>query len=238
MDRLGYDVIKVESGTASARRGSAPGPHAPAGRAQAAGRRRAPGAPAQVDRRDPRPRPGRPSTSTTRCSRTSPGSTCPPATRAGPSGNDPIEGINRPRASTTRGSPTTTTCATCSRSATPTASSGLIMRRMRRTGVFDRALLVVVADHGYSFEVGVKERRQVTETNFEQVAAGAVLRQGARTDARARWTTASCATSTSCRPIADLLGTKVWWKHDGRSAFSAAPGARRASRCRGATSAA
>ncbi len=48
---------------------------------------------------------------------------------------------------------------------------GLIMRRMSRTGIFDRSLFIVVADHGIAFEVGVKERRQVTETNFEQVAA-------------------------------------------------------------------
>ena len=88
-----------------------------------------------------------------------------------PSGNDPIEGINRPGGFHDRGSPTTTTCATCSRSAIVDRQLGLIVERLRRTGLFDRSLFIVVADHGYAFEVGVKERRQVTETNFEQLAA-------------------------------------------------------------------
>ena len=109
--------------------------HAAARRAQAPGRRRAPGAPPPLDRRDPRARRGRRSTSSTRCCRTSPGSTCPPGARAGRPATTRSSGINRPRASTTRSSPTTTICATCSRSATPTASSGELLARLRRTGL-------------------------------------------------------------------------------------------------------
>ena len=96
------------------------------------------------------------------------------------------------------------------------------MRRMRRTGIFDRSLFIVVADHGIAFEVGVKERRQVTETNFEQVAAVPFFVKRPGQTAGPRSTTASCATSTSCPTVADVLGTKVWWKHDGRSVFSRA----------------
>ena len=47
---------------------------------------------------------------------------------------------------------------------------GLLMRRLRRTGLFDQALLVVVADHGYAFEVGRPGRRLVTETNIDEIA--------------------------------------------------------------------
>ena len=56
MNKLGYGVIKVESGTALCPPWICPGwAHSPTRRAQAAGRRRAAGPAAQVDRRDPRP---------------------------------------------------------------------------------------------------------------------------------------------------------------------------------------
>jgi Sulfatase len=47
---------------------------------------------------------------------------------------------------------------------------GRLLRRMRRTRLLDRALLIVVADHGYSFELNVASRRQVTERNIDQIA--------------------------------------------------------------------
>jgi hypothetical protein len=99
------------------------------------------------------------------------------------------------------------------------------MRRMRRTGIFERSMLIVVADHGYSFEVGVEERRQVTETNFEQVAAVPFfVKAPGQTDGRVDDT---LARNLDVVPtVADLLGTKVWWRHDGRSVFSAAARAR------------
>ena len=47
---------------------------------------------------------------------------------------------------------------------------GLLLARLRRTGLFDQALLVVTADHGYAFEVGVKDRRLVTDRNVDEIA--------------------------------------------------------------------
>ncbi len=45
---------------------------------------------------------------------------------------------------------------------------GRLIRRLRATGLYDRALLVIVADHGASFQAG-DEARTVTKTNAAQV---------------------------------------------------------------------
>ena len=125
MDRLGYGVIKVESGTALCPPWICPGgAHAQAGRAEAAGRRRAPRPPAQVDRRDPRPvaadllLPAR-AAAARAVDLPAVGAPEPAFGQRPDRGDQP-----RRAASTTRCSPTTTICAICSRWATPTASSG------------------------------------------------------------------------------------------------------------------
>src|SRR5215210_1202151 len=47
---------------------------------------------------------------------------------------------------------------------------GELLARLRRTGLLERALLVVTADHGYSFRVGVKSRRLISDRNVEEIA--------------------------------------------------------------------
>jgi Sulfatase len=47
---------------------------------------------------------------------------------------------------------------------------GRVVRRLRRTDLFDRALLIVLADHGYSWDLDVATRRGVTERNIDQIA--------------------------------------------------------------------
>lgn len=98
---------------------------------------------------------------------------------------------------------------------------GTLMRRLRRTGLFDRALVAVVADHGYSFEVDVPDRRQVTESNIAEIApvpyfVKAPGQRTGRTDDRLVRTVDLLPT------IADLLDVRIPWPHEGRSAFSAA----------------
>jgi hypothetical protein len=95
------------------------------------------------------------------------------------------------------------------------------MRRMLRTGIFDRSLFILVADHGIAFEVGVKERRQVSETNFEQVAAVPFfVKRPHQTVGRVD--DGLVRILDVVPTVADVLGTKVWWPHDGRSVFSPA----------------
>jgi Sulfatase len=98
---------------------------------------------------------------------------------------------------------------------------GRLLRRLRRTGLLRRSLLIVAADHGYSFDVGVRTRRKVSETNVEEIApvpffvkAPGQL-EGAVDDSLVR-------TVDITPTVADLLGVRVDWPHDGRSAFSAA----------------
>ena len=38
---------------------------------------------------------------------------------------------------------------------------GEMVAQMRRTGLYDRALVVVMADHGVSFRVGATDRRTI-----------------------------------------------------------------------------
>ena len=96
---------------------------------------------------------------------------------------------------------------------------GLLMRRMRRTRVFDDALLIVLADHGHSFRVGVKSRRKVNEDNVEEIAPIPFFvklphqREGRRDPALAR--------SVDVLPtITDVLDVPIRWGHGGRSAFA------------------
>ena len=97
---------------------------------------------------------------------------------------------------------------------------GLLIRHLRRAGLFDRALIAVVADHGYAFEVGVKDRRQVTESNIAQIAPVPffVKAPGQR---RGRIDDRLVRTVDMVPTIAGLLGVRIPWPHDGRSAFAA-----------------
>ena len=47
---------------------------------------------------------------------------------------------------------------------------GRLIARLRETGLWDRALVVVTADHGVSFRVGQADRRAVTPENVEDIA--------------------------------------------------------------------
>ena len=46
---------------------------------------------------------------------------------------------------------------------------GALIRRLRRTGLYDRALIVLTADHGTSFETGVASRRDIKLRNVDEV---------------------------------------------------------------------
>jgi hypothetical protein len=102
---------------------------------------------------------------------------------------------------------------------------GRVMRRMRRTGLFDRALLVVMADHGYSFELGVKSRRQVTERNIDEIApVPFFVKTPGQTEGRVDH---SLVRTVDLLPtIADVLGVGKPWQADGHSAFAALTRAR------------
>ena len=59
---------------------------------------------------------------------------------------------------------------------------GRLMRRMRRTRVFDDALLIVLADHGHSFQVGVQVAQEGQRGQRGGDRADPVLREAAASD--------------------------------------------------------
>lgn len=97
---------------------------------------------------------------------------------------------------------------------------GLLIRQLRRERLFDRALIAVVADHGYSFEVGASDRRQVTDSNIAQIAPVPyfVKAPGQR---RGRVAGQLVRTMDLLPTIADLLDVRIPWPHEGRSGFAA-----------------
>lgn len=137
-----------------------------------------------------------------------------------PSGEDPIPGINHPEGFQDPGLTDHNHLRHLLQVGYTDLQLGLVLQRLRRTGLLERSLLIVVADHGYAFEVGVKSRRQVTERNFEQIAAVPFfVKAPGQTEGRVD---DSLVRNLDVVPtIADLLDTELWWRHDGESVFSA-----------------
>lgn len=99
---------------------------------------------------------------------------------------------------------------------------GRLLQRLRSTGLYDRALVIVVADHGVSFNPGGR-RRAFVESNLEDVVFVPLLvkRPG---EEEGRVVDDPVETVDILPTIAETLGVQVPWKLDGRSLFG--PGAR------------
>jgi hypothetical protein len=98
---------------------------------------------------------------------------------------------------------------------------GRLLDRLERTKLLRRSLLAVVADHGYAYDIGVPSRRFVSDSNIDEVAPVPFFikapgqMKGAVNDALVR--------NIDVVPtIGDMLGTQLWWDHDGESVFSPA----------------
>ncbi|MGI8749534.1 MAG: sulfatase-like hydrolase/transferase [Thermoleophilaceae bacterium] len=102
---------------------------------------------------------------------------------------------------------------------------GRLVRRLQRTRQWRRALVVVTADHGISFQVGSVDRRQVTEGNVQEVAPIPlfVKRPG---QTRGSVSRAYARTVDVLPTVAHLLHARLGFPVDGRQAFGAAVGAR------------
>ena len=96
---------------------------------------------------------------------------------------------------------------------------GKLFARMIAQGIFDQSLIVLTADHGISFEVGVKDRRIVNRANIDEVAPVPLFvkapgQRVGRTDS------AYAATIDIVPTMADVLNVRMPYRADGRSAFS------------------
>jgi sulfatase-like protein len=103
---------------------------------------------------------------------------------------------------------------------------GELLARLERTGLLERALVVITADHGYSFQVGVKSRRLLSDGNVEEIAPVPLFVK-APGQMEGKVDRSLVRNLDLVATIADLLGTRVFYRQDGRSAFSPAVRARR-----------
>ena len=92
---------------------------------------------------------------------------------------------------------------------------GVLVRRLEEEGIYDRALVIVTADHGGSFVAG-GSRRYVTAENVADIAGVPLFvkypgRRDGRIDRRDARTTDVVPT------VADVVGIDVPWPIDGRS---------------------
>ncbi len=104
---------------------------------------------------------------------------------------------------------------------------GELLARLKRTGLLERALVIVVADHGYSFRIGVESRRLLDPTNVEEIAPGPFFIK-APGQMKGEVDPSLVRNIDLVATIADLLDTEVPWKQDGVSAFSRLTRERRA----------
>ncbi len=96
---------------------------------------------------------------------------------------------------------------------------GKLFARMLAQGIFDQSLIVLAADHGISFEVGVNDRRIVNGANIDEEAPVPLFvkapgQRVGRTDA------AYASTIDIVPTMADVLNVRMPYRADGRSAFS------------------
>ena len=98
---------------------------------------------------------------------------------------------------------------------------GKFLRRLHETGLWDKALVVVTADHGISFRGG-DLRRRPTRTNLAELAFTPLFMK--LPDEQQGRVVEQHVQSVDILPtIADVLGIRIPWKTDGRSALSPRP---------------
>jgi hypothetical protein len=103
---------------------------------------------------------------------------------------------------------------------------GRLVARLKREGIYDDTLLVVTADHGFAWKVGVETRRSVDESNVDELGPVPLIVK--RPGAPRRSVSDALARTLDVTPtIADVLGVPLGYRADGRSVFSRAVRARR-----------
>jgi Sulfatase len=103
---------------------------------------------------------------------------------------------------------------------------GRLLRRLKQSGMYDDTLVMVTADHGLAWQVGVSTRRSVSPANVHELTPVPffVKAPGQRV---AKVSRAYAQTLDVTPTIADVLGVRLGYRADGRSAFSRAVQRRR-----------
>jgi hypothetical protein len=90
---------------------------------------------------------------------------------------------------------------------------GVVLDRLKETGEYDDTLIVVVSDHGVSFEPG-ESTRSLSAENVEEVAYSPLLVKAPGQDL-GRVDDTNLLSVDLPPTIADLLGTELYWDLDG-----------------------
>jgi hypothetical protein len=103
---------------------------------------------------------------------------------------------------------------------------GRLVARLKRERMYDDTLIVVTADHGFAWKVGVETRRSVDASNVDELGPVPLIVK--RPGPPKRAVSRALARTLDVTPtIADVLGVPLGYRSDGRSAFSRAVRARR-----------
>jgi len=103
---------------------------------------------------------------------------------------------------------------------------GRLLAKMKANGSYDQSLIAITADHGFAFDVGVRDRRTVTRRNIDEIAPVPMFIK-APGQKRGRTSAAYARTIDLVPTIADVLNVRMSYRADGRSAFSRAVTGRR-----------
>ena len=103
---------------------------------------------------------------------------------------------------------------------------GRLIGRLKAQGVYDDTLIVVTADHGYAWQVGVSTRRSVSPSNVHELTPVPLFVKAPGQRA-GRVSRAYAQTLDVTPTIADVLGVRLGYRTQGRSAFSRAVRRRR-----------
>src|SRR5213075_2841412 len=99
---------------------------------------------------------------------------------------------------------------------------GQVLARLHKTGLWDKALIVVTADHGISFRGG-DLRRRPSSTNLAELAFTPLFVKLPGLQ-RERVVNRHVVTVDILPTIADALGITIPWKTEGRSALRGGEG--------------
>ena len=101
---------------------------------------------------------------------------------------------------------------------------GRLIARLRASGLYDRALVVVTADHGVSFRAGQK-RRPLSAANLQDIAYVPLFVKLPRGH-RGREVRSPARTIDVVPTIAEVAGVRIPWQVDGRSLLHPLPAGR------------
>ena len=92
---------------------------------------------------------------------------------------------------------------------------GTLVQRLRETGLYERTLLIVVADHGASFRPGMA-RRDLTAGNYPDIMSVPLFIKFPHQE-KGRVSDRHAETIDIVPTVADVLGAPIPWRVDGKS---------------------